>query len=136
VITEIGWFLLPLIIIGSSLLVAVGCVINNIQRTFPVYWWTAVDLREDIEKAKVDVGETDEEVEFERYRKGREHRIVIDGERIVVPEWMDLDYEEKAMLEILRVRLAEGAPGEGLLGSRSRDSERTRVSEVGDEERT
>jgi len=137
-ITEIGWFLLPLIIIGSVLLVAVGCVLNNIQRTFPVYWWTAVDLRkkggQDIEKAESEVGEASEEAEFQNYVKGRKHQIVIDGEGIVVPEWMDLDYEEKAMLEILRSRLAEGGPAENFHASRSRDTERTQVPERGDEE--
>jgi CBS-domain-containing membrane protein len=36
-ITELGWFFLPLILLGSVLLVAVGCVTNNIQRQFPIY---------------------------------------------------------------------------------------------------
>jgi hypothetical protein len=43
-ITELGWFLVPLILLGSVLLVAVGCITNNIQRQFPIYWWTAADL--------------------------------------------------------------------------------------------
>jgi hypothetical protein len=36
-ITELGWYLVPLIMLGSVLLVAVGCITNNIQRQFPMY---------------------------------------------------------------------------------------------------
>jgi hypothetical protein len=121
-IEELGWFLIPLVLIGSALLVAVGCVLNNIQRTFPVFWWTPVDLRthavsSDIERA-VSKGEKEDEREN---REGR-GRIEIDGEKILVPDWLDLEYEEKAMLEMLRHRLGEGRD---LVGARSRDSART-----------
>lgn len=135
-ITEIGWFLLPLIIIGSMLLVAVGCVLNNIQRTFPVYWWTAADLRDDkrkdVEKVERSLEEGDLKQDSKRL-KGKEHRIIIDEEAIIMPLWMGLDSEEKVILEILRNRLAEGAPGEGLEGSQSQDSEQTHVRHTSDE---
>jgi len=134
-ITKIGWFLLPLIIIGSAVLIAVGCVLNNIQRTFPIYWWTAIDLRRgdekerDLENAEGKSEEGKVETEFASdTTEERDDRIVLDRGRIVVPLWMDLDYEERAMLELLRMRLAEGAPDDELRGSQTRDSQRTHVA--------
>jgi len=35
-------------------------------------------------------------------------RIVVDGDTIVVPEWLGLEFEEKALLEMLSTRLREG----------------------------
>lgn len=123
-ITALGWFLLPLIILGSSLLVAVGCVLNNIQRQFPIYWWTPDDLsgkgNDDIEQTPTREGDT--------YAARSGARIAIDAERIVVPDWLPLEYEEREILEILRIKLKEGR---GLENSRSRESEMTRVYDYG-----
>ncbi|EHK96886.1 putative Transmembrane protein [Glarea lozoyensis 74030] len=62
-ITDLGWFLIPLVLIGSTLMVASACVVNNIQRQFPVYWWTAASLRKpsesDIEKVGPESGVSD-----------------------------------------------------------------------------
>jgi CBS-domain-containing membrane protein len=37
-ITNIGWYFLPVILLSSTLILAVGLVINNIQRRYPVFW--------------------------------------------------------------------------------------------------
>jgi len=129
-ITALGWFLLPLIILGSSLLVAVGCVLNNIQRQFPIYWWTPDDLsrkgKDDIEKVPTRKSDA---AGSETYVAGSEGRISIDAERIVVPDWLPLEDEEREMLEILSIKLREG---QGLENSRSRESETTQVHDSGD----
>lgn len=39
-LANIGWWLLPAVVLGSTLMLAVALVVNNIQRRFPVYWWT------------------------------------------------------------------------------------------------
>ncbi|CAG8980928.1 hypothetical protein HYALB_00003786 [Hymenoscyphus albidus] len=43
-ITRLSWFLIPLILLGSTLMVSVACILNNIQRQFPLYWWTPLSL--------------------------------------------------------------------------------------------
>lgn len=43
-ILHLGWFLLPVLIVGISLMMTVALVVNNIARRFPVYWWTGEDL--------------------------------------------------------------------------------------------
>ncbi|KAK2626542.1 hypothetical protein QTJ16_003717 [Diplocarpon rosae] len=125
-IEKIGWFLVPLIILGSTLMLAVACVLNNVQRQFPMYWWTPVDLDRS-KNEDVELGVRGEASRFDDYVEGNEGRIVIDGERIVVPSCMALELEEKAMLEILREKLREGV---ALEVSTTRDTDRTHVKDV------
>ena len=35
---EIGWYYLPIILLSSTLILAIALLINNIQRRYPVYW--------------------------------------------------------------------------------------------------
>ncbi|PMD40081.1 HPP family protein-like protein [Hyaloscypha variabilis F] len=114
-ITELGWFLVPLILLGSILLVAVGCVTNNIQRQFPMYWWTPADLsrpkEDDVERKGED---HEKEAGFPgglpsepNFGEGR-HHILISDKHIEIPDWLSLDAEERSMLEVLRLKLKEG----------------------------
>lgn len=44
-ITKLGWYYLGLVMLGSVLMLAVACVLNNIQLRYPMYWWTPDVLR-------------------------------------------------------------------------------------------
>lgn len=45
-IQDLGWWLLPLVLLASMLMLASALVLNNAAgRRFPVYWWTPVDLK-------------------------------------------------------------------------------------------
>ena len=44
-IVALGWFLLPVIILGIALLLFVACIVNNIQRRFPIYWWSPAQTK-------------------------------------------------------------------------------------------
>ncbi|PNY25290.1 Transmembrane protein [Tolypocladium capitatum] len=44
-LVRMGWFLVPVIMLGCALMLAVALLVNNIERRFPVYWWTPEDLR-------------------------------------------------------------------------------------------
>jgi hypothetical protein len=117
-ITELGWFLVPLILLGSVLLVAVGCVTNNIQRQFPVYFWTAADLSRpnkegDIERQDCESGGDGTGIGVingspceKESIEGRPH-IMITDRHISIPDWLPLDEEEKSMLEMFRSKLME-----------------------------
>lgn len=55
--TALGWWLLPLVLLASCLMLASAMLVNNLYKRFPVYWWTPVDLtkvkgKEDIITAK------------------------------------------------------------------------------------
>ncbi|KAK5988551.1 Transmembrane protein [Cladobotryum mycophilum] len=43
---KVGWFLIPVMLLGCGLMLAVALLINNLERTFPVYWWTPEDLKQ------------------------------------------------------------------------------------------
>jgi len=112
-IEALGWFLLPLILLGTVLLLAVACVINNIQRQFPIYWWTPVDLSKrlnprasDVERQK-ESGKLDGDGEL-HYETADGSEIIIDSRRISLPGWISLDQEERATLEVLRSKLLKG----------------------------
>lgn len=129
-IVALGWFLVPLSVLGSALLGVVGLLVNNLQRRWPEYWWTPDDV-----SRKGDQRDTGNDIERQHGNRGRDgngrdsqsdsekrkSRIVIDDERIVMPDWIALDFEEEAMLEVLRSKLQEG-----LKNARSKDSEETR----------
>ncbi|KAE8452183.1 hypothetical protein EG329_001650 [Mollisiaceae sp. DMI_Dod_QoI] len=130
-ITDLGWFLIPLIALGSSLMLAVACITNNIQREFPMYWWTPVDLsrprRSDLEKQEGESGDgvMDQRTSGDDYVKGDEPKIIIDNKWIVIPSWLSLDAEEKLMLEVLRSKLQNG-----LEGNRTKDTDDAGVRDL------
>ena len=113
-ITSLGWLLIPMITLGTTLLLAVALLLNNIQRQFPVYWWTPVDLRrplmgDDIERVpKLEVAPT---ASSSVTNAIDDQRIIINKERIVVPDWIALDDDERATLEILHTKLINGCGG-------------------------
>lgn len=44
-VRELGWFYLVIQIVSGLIMLAVACLFNNIQRRFPLYWWTPNTLR-------------------------------------------------------------------------------------------
>lgn len=136
-ITDLGWFLIPLALLGSSLLVGVACIVGNLQQRWPVYWWTAQELP--VRKGKIDIERRGSEVKTEvgsvsgeegRMGKSEEH-IVVCAERIVIPDWLQLGVEYRAMLETLQAQLREGERERGeLKRTRTMETDDTRVQEV------
>lgn len=52
-VSRLGWYLLPLVLLSVVLTVGSACLINNVQRQFPLYWVTPLDLHKgghDIER--------------------------------------------------------------------------------------
>lgn len=43
-VTILGWWLVPLVLLASSLMLASAMLVNNLYKRFPLYWWTPVDL--------------------------------------------------------------------------------------------
>ena len=41
---QMGWFLVPVMLLGCGLMLCVALLVNNIERRFPVYWWTPENL--------------------------------------------------------------------------------------------
>lgn len=152
-ITALGWYLLALVMLGSTLMLASACIINNIHRRFPIYWWTPIDLSNSLHRRassgieKVSQAEKEEEQSDaesgrrlsrvktrEEVHYDREHEIKITAKYIVVPDWLEMNDWERNILEILRERLkVHPNPVFECDEPESRESEATVVS--GDEEK-
>jgi CBS-domain-containing membrane protein len=117
IITAMGWYFVGLVMWGTTLMLAVGLVINNIQRQFPVYWWTPLDVR----KAKMEDEETvpdarggieaKKSLDEQRYDQGGD-RIEINGAEVMLPDDLSLNAEETKVLERLRERLRKRVDAE------------------------
>jgi hypothetical protein len=112
VITAMGWHFVGLVMWGTTLMLAVGLVINNIQRQFPMYWWTPLDLRRAkmVDEETVPDGrgglekiETEEEQKYDQ----EDDRIQITGAEVLFPDDLSLNAEETNLLERLRDRLRD-----------------------------
>jgi hypothetical protein len=119
-ITNMGWYFVGLVMWGTTLMVLVGLIINNIQRQFPIYWWTPLDLRkakaEDIEtwpdaKGGVERRRTGERTESEDGDE-KPSGITISAFDVLVPEDLSLNKEEIELLEGLRARLRKRRDGD------------------------
>lgn len=109
-ITAMGWYFVGLVMWGTTLMLFVALAINNIQRQFPMYWWTAMDVRkakredeETIPNGRGGVERKQSELE-QRYDQFNE-RIQITGAEVLLPEDLSLNAEETRVLETLKHRL-------------------------------
>ncbi|KAL4780612.1 HPP family-domain-containing protein [Aspergillus varians] len=115
---HVGWWLIPIMLLGCVLMLTVALLLNNIQRRFPVYWWTPHPLGKqpkpkskpklqprDIESApeiKQGSDSGSSESDF-----SEEMQVVIRAGKV---EWSDnlwLDVEEKAVLERISERMKQ-----------------------------
>lgn len=37
---NLGWLLIPVVLLSCALMLFVALILNNIERQFPIYWWT------------------------------------------------------------------------------------------------
>jgi len=99
-ITELGWYLAPLVLLGSVLMLLVACVVNNIQRQFPLYWWTEHDL------STLRAGDADvEKVVNVLHVEDSGLAIRVTGREVIAPKSITLTNDETKFLEALKEKL-------------------------------
>ncbi|KAI3553707.1 HPP family protein [Colletotrichum abscissum] len=114
-VVHLGWFLVPIVLLGCALMLVVALLINNIQRRFPQYWWSPEDVRLHRVPWRRHVGDVESKEQPKpdeadgRSRSDstvREDAVLImrPGE-VLVPEHMFITPEEKLFLEELSNRL-------------------------------
>lgn len=124
-ITAMGWYFVGLVMLGTFLMVVVGLIVNNIQRQFPVYWWTAVNLRELKRKEKdsedpntvhesipTTAGVMEMHVNQGRLEEHLGPHIHITPFGVSVPKDLELSQVEIDVLMALREKLRKRAEGE------------------------
>ena len=117
-VENLGWYLLPLVLLSTALMLITSLVINNIQRRYPTYWWTPAKVgracrEDDIEKLPTETVVTSDSssslakaVTLTESTYGHSIRIAADD--IMVPDGFYITGEEGSMLEILHDRLRDG----------------------------
>ncbi|KAI1633236.1 HPP family protein [Biscogniauxia mediterranea] len=92
-ITRVGWFLVPLVILHCSIMLGVALVLNNIQRRYPIYWWTSDDLQGSQAQKNDDIPPIEEKV------TSQHREVVVTGNQITIPDGVMLSEEEKIVLQ-------------------------------------
>lgn len=124
----LGWYLLPVMLLGCALMQAVALVVNNIQRRFPVYWWTPEEVgqrwgsrgeQDDAGEERATASDGSNSYNGPRLQKstsshleeGRggmmmeERWLIISRDRLTIPQGVYIAPEELSMLESLCERL-------------------------------
>ena len=85
-----------------------ACLINNIHRQFPMYWWTPVALdneqhtrtnsgverlsqAEMEEKPSADPSGSSRMKTREEIHHDREHELKVTAKTIIIPDWLEVD---------------------------------------------
>ncbi|KAL5041927.1 hypothetical protein BDW71DRAFT_157193 [Aspergillus fruticulosus] len=112
----VGWWLIPVMLLGCSLMLTAALLLNNIQRRFPVYWWTPHHLGkeakakkqpQDIENAP-EIKQGSDSATSSDFEFSEPMQVVIRPGRV---EWSDnlwLDADEKEVLERISERMKHG----------------------------
>lgn len=101
---HLGWFLLPIVLLCSVLIIASALLFNNIQRRFPLHWWTPESLVPIVKKNDdSSTTEGDEEnpstltLNQEKESDGR--CVTIRVGQVLVPDSVNLTPEERELLQ-------------------------------------
>ncbi|KAG9661367.1 MFS general substrate transporter, partial [Aureobasidium melanogenum] len=110
-IIAMGWIYIPFVLMSSVIMLTLACLINNVQRAYPVYWWTPENLRketkvEDLEKVS---SNNSQQVlsgqSMARTSNADPDSVVISPHHLYIPDSFDLDGDELAVLSRLQARL-------------------------------
>ncbi|KAM0344739.1 hypothetical protein ACHAPU_007111 [Fusarium lateritium] len=117
-VLDLGWFFIAVVVFNCTIMFGVALLVNNVQRVFPVYWWTPVDLKSlkterhmekpaDVESKgeRVD-SRTDDGSDTERHERHDGKEIIMKpGGGLVLPNSLFLMQEEIQLLEEIANRL-------------------------------
>jgi CBS-domain-containing membrane protein len=105
----LGWFLIPVVMLSCTLMIAVALLINNIQRQFPIYWWTAESLQprwqDDAETSSLEAGDDGRSERSLKPSSSKEHKVTIKRGNVVVSDCLFLTRDEMSFLVNLSNRI-------------------------------
>lgn len=120
-VADLGWFLIPPVMLGCGLMLATALLVNNIQRRFPYYWWSPEETGRFWRMRKEEKHLTSGKVSIEQTNSGGasssgdleaapmieyvdDDNLVITKGHVKIPKDLYLTGEEKLMLETLSQR--------------------------------
>ncbi|RDH35120.1 HPP family-domain-containing protein [Aspergillus welwitschiae] len=106
---DVGWYLILIMLLGCVLMQAVALVINNIQRRFPIYWWTPQSLErpkpDDTESAREAKEGSVASVQTNDTFPGVPTHIVIEKGSVMLPDNVTVTEQEMVVLKRISERL-------------------------------
>lgn len=107
--SDLGWFLFPIMVLGIVLMQVAAVLINNIQRRFPLYWWTSHPLgrpkEPDAEEVVHHKEESDVPSHYEDSLTDVPRRLVVERDDIYAPEGVVLTAQEIEVLKRISERI-------------------------------
>nr|OQO23901.1 hypothetical protein B0A51_12638 [Rachicladosporium sp. CCFEE 5018] len=119
-VIAMGWWFVPVLMVGYTLMMGVALLVNNVARQYPVYWWTPQEVGGKLKREKGEKdGEGEERMgsdassertlghtvpEMQVYTHGADE-IVLTTQRIQLPAHLKLTADELALIENLRTRI-------------------------------
>ncbi|GAB7342661.1 hypothetical protein MBLNU457_g0817t1 [Dothideomycetes sp. NU457] len=128
-IVDMGWMFIPFVMMGSVIMLAWALIVNNLQRQYPNYWWTAEELPRGKVRGleKVDTRDSQRTLAHEQDQEAAdvvmEGKLVVEIGRVLVPERLRLTQREIELLAELQRRLREVDREEREKSSLSRSSD-------------
>jgi hypothetical protein len=112
-VVRMGWYFPAIMLLASTLMVAVALVFNNICRQYPVFWWTPEDVGSKLPFYRKGTNEPDRKKENDEEKQAAEHEEgESDFEKTLEREMSDEVEFEEALQEVqilpYKVRLPEG----------------------------
>ncbi|PLN83165.1 HPP family protein [Aspergillus taichungensis] len=106
---DIGWWLIPLMLLGTLLMQAVALVLNNIQRRYPVYWWTPHPLlppeKHDVDSVRLSKEGEPAPTASEDQLFDVPAQIIVQEGNVYVPDNVWVSAEEMEMLQRISERI-------------------------------
>jgi hypothetical protein len=116
-IRALGWYYVPVVLLSSVLMIAIGLITNNVQLRYPMYWWTSLPLSPVRQEEQENLEKSARHVSLELTHSGRSRlrvdevkgaeAIVLSVEGIIVPEFLRLSYDQRAVLDELQTKIRE-----------------------------
>jgi HPP family protein len=117
----LGWDLIPLMAVSCTIMIAVACLMGNMFRRYPVWWWTVGEcgsqwtkgrIRNDLEQGNMkdksfdgeDTSRTASSVDA-KSDKLHEAQVLVSAHVVLYPPDLDLSEEELLVLEALAAKL-------------------------------
>ncbi|KAK7703423.1 hypothetical protein SLS64_009092 [Diaporthe eres] len=121
-VSGIGWLLIPMVVLSAAVMFVVAFIVNNIQRRFPVYWWTPEEVGsfwarrrrgragkgtdpEALKHRNASASGDSADLEPCKTSHDEDRRLMVTKHGITVPPELDLLPEERLWLESLCDRL-------------------------------
>ncbi|QIW99537.1 hypothetical protein AMS68_005055 [Peltaster fructicola] len=130
-IIAMGWWFVPVILVGICVMMGVAFITNNIARQYPMYWWSPEETGQAYKKTKQsdeeqqqiqkqdeqdDNDKQDEENEEDGYAHSEStlqhvdsnkstHGIFVSADQMLLPSELELSPEELRVLRLLQAKV-------------------------------